>query len=165
MRFRFFLPPSYDGLLSALGAPDHLRRRSRRLGAFRSWAARRSKETDIAGNIQLFALIRSVWGSRGAIPIPELHIRHTKTHPAFAPIVLSPSSFSCTANRPLPIARVHRLLKRHPLEIHMIPYVSSFRIFTSDLFPSIHPLLSLQRFYKHNICGHRHLDSWLENLI
>lgn len=53
----------------------------------------------------------------------------------FAPIVLSPLSSSCSANHPLPIARVHRLLKRHPLEIHMIPYVSSFRIFTSDLLP------------------------------
>ena len=49
--------------------PIHLRRRSRRLGAFRSWAARRSKETDIAGNIQLFALIRAVWESRRAIPV------------------------------------------------------------------------------------------------
>lgn len=77
MRFRFFLspPPFLERSSSCLRSflqPDHLRRCSR-LGAFRSRAARRSKETDIAGNIQLFALIRSVWKSRGAIPIPTSH--------------------------------------------------------------------------------------------
>lgn len=143
--------------------PDRLRRRSRRLGAFRSWAARRSKETDIAGNIQLFALIRSVWESWRAIPIPvRLHIRHTKTHPTFAPIArlrLLPRAARATLSPSR--ARVHRLLKRHPLEIYTIPYASSFRIFMSDLwFTLCHPRDGFINIYYIYLRICRHLDSW-----
>lgn len=69
------------------------------------------------------------WFGRSENPVKrflsQLHIRHTKTHPAFAPIAL-PSVFFLVAARTalLPIARVHGLLKKHPLEIHMIPYTS-----------------------------------------
>lgn len=113
--------------------PIHLQRRSRRLGAFRSWAARRSKETDIAGNIQLFALIRAVWESRRAISISG------SVYACFRGFASENSALSLRAYSNFffffPF-RARRLLEELPTKIFAIPNSFSFNVSLSCLVSS-----------------------------